>query len=388
MTKSFFALLIAQFLSAFADNAMLFVIITSVIQTSAPAWYVSALQSVFLVAFFVFAPWTGYISDKFAKSHVLFAANMVKALGGILLLCNSEPLIAYGIVGIGAALYSPAKYGILPELVNRDTLVKANSWIEGSTILAILLGMVIGAKVADRSTSTALGGAIGLFLISALITCYLPTWLPVKPTENKSALLDFYKQITHFFTLPIAYFVILGGALFWGTAATLRVILVAWAPLVLKLNTASDIAQLTLFLAVGIIIGSGLVSRLISLKNVSFVSFAAYGMALSIIALSFADKMIDAQLILLLIGVMGGVFIVPINAELQSLGVDSIGTGHAVAIQGFFHNIAMLCALAIYGYATTQSLNPVEAIWYLGSLFFIVIFVLSYSLSFIKKSHL
>ena len=177
MTKSFFTLLMAQFLSAFADNAVLFTIITIVIHSpDNPQWYVPALQSAFLIAFVVLAPWSGYVADRFAKSQVLLLANVVKAFGGVLLLCEVEPLLAYGIVGVGAAIYSPAKYGILPELVESDNLVKANSWIEGSTILAILLGMIIGAKVADASTNIALGGAVSLFLFSALIACYLPKY--------------------------------------------------------------------------------------------------------------------------------------------------------------------------------------------------------------------
>ena len=178
---------------------------------------------------------------------------------------------------------------------------------------------------------------------------------------------------------------ILGGALFWGVAATLRVILVAWAPMVLKLNTASDIAQLTFFLAIGIIIGSSIVSTFISLNSLSRIGFAAYGMALSIVGLSFTNEMLNAQLILLLTGVTGGIFIVPINAALQNLGVKSIGTGHAVAIQGFFHNIAMLIALSIYSYAAAQSMNPIAAMLSLGLLFFVAVLVLTFYHFYLNK---
>ena len=378
MTKSFFALLMAQFLSAFADNAVLFTIISIVIHSpDNPQWYVPALQSAFLIAFVVLAPWSGYVADRFAKSQVLLLANFVKAFGCVLLLCEVEPLFAYGIVGMGAAIYSPAKYGILPELVESDNLVKANSWIEGSTILAILLGMIIGAKVAEASTNIALGGAVGLFLLSALIACYLPKYRCDYLTDVRPSLSDFFRHIMHLFMQPLACFVIFSGALFWAVAVTLRVILVGWAPVVLKLNTASDIAQLTLFLAIGIIIGSSVVSKLISLKNLSRVGFAAYGMALSIISLSFTDVMLYAQLILLLTGIMGGVFIVPINAALQNIGVNNIGTGHAVAIQGFFQNVAMLFALSIYSYAVAQSLSPIAAMLSLGVVFFVAVLALT-----------
>jgi len=373
MNKSFVALLIAQFLSAFADNAILFTVIALVMHAPNPAsWYIPALQSSFLIAFVILAPWVGTLADNFPKGHVLIAANLLKASGAGLLLLNVEPLIAYAIVGSGAAIYSPAKYGILPELVKHDALVKANSWIEGSTILAILLGMVIGAKVADASIQGALIGTIGLFLLSACIA----TFLDSKAT-NIAPQCGFFSQISQFFTTPRARFVILGGALFWASAATLRVILVAWSPLVLGLHSATEIAQLTLFLAVGIIIGSAIVPRLIPLEHLRRTRFAAYGMALLIIALSFTDTIWVARGVLLLIGTMGGMFIVPINAALQELGQQTIGSGRAIALQGFFQNVAMLFGVGSYSFAAAQQVNPMVAMFSLGGLFLAAAFIVT-----------
>ena len=376
MNKSFSALLIAQFLSAFADNAILFTVIALVIhEQNSASWYIPALQSSFLIAFVIFAPWVGTLADNYPKARILMAANLLKACGAVLLLLNVEPLIAYAIVGSGAAIYSPAKYGILPELVNHDALVKANSWIEGSTILAILLGMVIGAKVADASIQNALIGTIGLFLLSAYITTFL---------NSKSVKIapqcGFLSQISQFLILPRARFVILGGALFWASAATLRVILVAWSPLVLELHSATEIAQLTLFLAVGIIIGSAIVPRLIPLEHLRRARFAAYSMALLIITLSFTDTIWAARGVLLLIGMMGGIFIVPINAALQELGKQSIGSGRAIALQGFFQNIAMLFAVGSYSFATAQQISPILAMFSLGGLFLISSFIVTFYL--------
>jgi len=182
MNKQIYPLLIAQFLSAFADNAILFTVIAMVMQSAQLAsWYVPALQSAFLVAFVLLAPWVGGFADNHPKSRVLIIGNLIKAAGAGLLLCNVEPLIAYCVVGVGAAIYSPAKYGILPELAGHEFLVKANSWIEGSTILAILLGMMIGAKVADYSITWALIGTIVIFIISALTTLFLPASIAKKP---------------------------------------------------------------------------------------------------------------------------------------------------------------------------------------------------------------
>jgi len=354
MNKQIYPLLIAQFLSAFADNAILFTVIAMVMQSAQLAsWYVPALQSAFLVAFVLLAPWVGGFADNHPKSRVLIIGNLIKAGGAALLLCNVEPLIAYCVVGVGAAIYSPAKYGILPELAGHEFLVKANSWIEGSTILAILLGMMIGAKVADYSITWALIGTIVMFIISALSTLFLPASI-AKKTAPGSALPMFWREIGLFFSTPRSRFAILGGSLFWAAAATLRVIIVAWAPLILLSKNASEIAELTLFIAIGIIAGSALVPGLIPLEHLRRARLPSYLMALFIFGLSLTDSIWPARFMLFFVGVMGGMFIVPVNAALQELGQQSIGSGSAVALQGFFsesHHVGRggrlyLCRLA------------------------------------------
>ena len=342
MNKQIYPLLVAQFLSAFADTAIIFVVIAMVMHShDLPTWYVPALQSVFLVSFVVLAPWVGGFADNHAKSRVLLIANLIKTVGTGLLLAKVEPLVAYCIVGVGAATYSPAKYGILPELASHDMLVKANSWIEGSSILAILLGMVVGAKLADHSIVMALSLTIGLYLASACITLFLPVRI-AKTEAPASQVLEFGKQISQFFCTPRSRFAILGASLFWATAATLRVILVAWAPLVLMFKNATDIANLTLFLALGIIAGSAIVPRLIPLEHLRRVRIPGYFMALFICGLSFTDSLLPARCVLFAIGTMGGLFIVPMNAALQELGQQSIGSGSAVAMQNFFQNLREL----------------------------------------------
>ncbi len=380
MNKNIYPLLIAQFLSAFADNAILFTVIAMVMQSEQLApWYVPALQSAFLVAFVILAPWVGGFADHHAKSRVLIVANLVKAAGAGLLLFNVEPLLAYGLVGIGAAIYSPAKYGILPELAGQDLLVKANSWIEGSTILAILLGMVIGAKVADYSIDWALIGTIVLFLISALVTLILPVTISRQKPEGATLPL-FFRQIGRFFDTPRSRFSMLGASLFWAAAATIRVIIIAWAPLVLMTKNATEIAELTLFLAIGIIAGSALVPRLIPLDRLRRARLPAYLMGLFIIALSFTDSIWPARMVLFTIGLSGGMFIVPINAALQDLGQHSIGSGGAVALQGFFQNLTMLIAVGSYTYASSQHADPILALLTLGALVILATFLVSWHL--------
>jgi LPLT family lysophospholipid transporter-like MFS transporter len=384
MNKQIYPLLIAQFLSAFADNAILFTVIAIVMQSpNLESWYIPALQSVFLIAFVVLAPWVGGFADNYAKSRVLTIANLIKAAGAGLLLLNVEPLWAYSIVGIGAAAYSPAKYGILPELAGHELLVKANSWIEGSTILAILSGMVIGAKVADYSTQWALTGIIILFAMSAVVALFLPIRIYTPTLDyadtavSRSKVIAFTKQMGRFFTTPRSRFAMLGGSLFWATAATLRVIIVAWAPLILSLKNATEIAELTLFLAVGIIAGSALVPGLIPLEHLRRARIPAYFMAFFITVLSLTGSIWPARFALFFIGMMGGMFIVPVNAALQEQGYQSIGSGSAVALQSFFQNLTMLVAVGSYTYAAAQNSNPVIAMLILGLLVFIATFLVS-----------
>jgi LPLT family lysophospholipid transporter-like MFS transporter len=328
------------------------------------------------------APWVGGIADHYAKARVLIVANLIKAAGAGLLLLNVEPLWAYCLVGMGAAIYSPAKYGILPELAGHAFLVKANSWIEGSTILAILTGMVVGARVADYSIPGALTGVICLFVMSALVTLLLPAQpsTPRIKLAHHSKIIVFAKQMGLFFSTPQARFAVLGGSLFWAAAATLRVLIVAFAPLVLGLKSASEIAELTLFLAVGIIAGSALVPGLIPLEQLRRARVPAYLMGLFIVGLSLVGSLWPARFILFFVGMMGGLFIVPINAALQEQGQHSIGSGSAVAMQGFFQNLAMLLAVGSYTYTASLKVNPVMVMQILGLLVFMATFLVSLQL--------
>jgi len=314
MSKKIYPLLIAQFLSAFADNAILLTVIAMVMQsTTLATWYVPALQSMFLISFVIFAPWVGTFADRYPKSRVLIFANLIKAAGASLLLLQVEPLLAYALVGAGAALYSPAKYGILPELAEHQLLVKANSWIEGSTIFAILLGMVVGAYLADYSINVALISIIAFFILSALITLFLPATPTKKHLKPDWQIIQFTQQLSLFLTSPRSRFAILGASMFWLAAATLRVILFDWSQDILHYETASEFAQLTLFLAIGIIIGSALVPRIIPLEHIRRARIPAGIMALLIMLLSYTGTIWEARAALLSIGCAGGMFIVPIN---------------------------------------------------------------------------
>lgn len=380
MNANLYRVLATQFLTAFADNAVLFTTITLLLQQSTVAsWYVPALQAAFLVAYVSFAPWVGRYADARAKPKVLFQANTIKASGAALLLFNVEPLLAYAIIGLGAAAYSPAKYGILPELVDDQTLVKANGWIEGSTILAILSGTLAGAALAEYSVAWALAGVIALYLSSALIARTIDHSV-VTGAAAGSAVTNFAAQMRGLLATPRARFATLGVSLFWAAATVLRVLLVAWAPAVLFMDSTTDIAMLTLFVALGIAVGSILVPKLIPLAYLRRARLAAYAMGGVIVLLATVDSVASARAALFLAGVCGGLFVVPINAALQEIGHRSIGSGGAVAIQNFFENLTMLLASGAYALIAGAGVDPAITMIWLGALVVIATGLVSWHL--------
>jgi LPLT family lysophospholipid transporter-like MFS transporter len=215
-----------------------------------------------------------------------------------------------------------------------------------------------------------------LFVASALVTLSLPVNIAKKAVSG-SKITEFGQQMSCFFVTPRSRFAILGGSLFWAAAATLRVIIVAWAPLILLSKNASEIAELTLFLAIGIIAGSAIVPGLIPLEHLRRARIPAYLMAVFIIGLSMASTLWPARVLLFFVGMMGGLFIVPINAVLQEQGQQSIGSGSAVALQNFFQNLAMLIAVGSYTYAASLLVDPVISMLALGCLVFGATFLVS-----------
>lgn len=368
MNRALAILVFAQFLSAFGDNALLFTVIAMVMQAGGrPAWYIAALQGGFLLAFVVLMPWVGSLADRFAKPRVLAAANAVKGLGTLALLLGVEPLAGYAIVGVGAASYSPAKYGILPELTAPERLVRGNAWIEGATIVAVLSGTLGGALLADRSVELALVMVLGLFLLSAVSMRFLPA-LPGRRVVAGAAYERLRSLVGGLLRTPRAGLILLSLSLFWASAATLRVVLVSWAPEVLGSRTASDIAGLTLFVAVGIVLGSVLVPRLIPLARIQRTRFAAYALGLLFTGFALVTTLWTARLILLAIGVAAGLFVVPLNASIQQLGYHSVGSGAAVAVQNLFQNGSILLGLGLYAAATAAGVKPASVIGVFGAL--------------------
>lgn len=345
------ALLIAQFISALADNALLFAAIALMKSQFYPDWTIPLLQEFFVIAFILFAPFVGPIADAFPKGRVMLYSNAIRLSGVSAMLFGVPPLICYGIVGLGAAAYSPAKYGILRQLVDSQYLVKANSMVEGSTIVAILIGAVLGGQLADYSVSLALGFVAGCYATAMLVNLFIPRLPVVHPLTSFDPFVltqDFAQALMRLFRIRDARFSLLGTSLFWGSGATLRFMLVAWVPVALGIQSNSMPANLSGVVAIGIALGAFAAARFVTLENVNRVLLAGIASGVLVMALSHTTDFRTSVGILIGIGLCGGFFAVPLNALLQEKGHETVGAGHAIAVQNFGENLAMLLLLGAY----------------------------------------
>lgn len=351
LSRGMIAVLFAQFLSALADNALLFAAIALLQAHAAPSWQTPLLQAAFVIAFIFMAPFVGPLADAFPKGRVMLVANTMKFGGAAAMLLGLHPLIAYNLVGLGAAAYSPAKYGILSELVGQDKLVKANGLIEGSTIVAILLGAVAGGKLAATSVTTALIVICTCYLLAAGANALIPRLPIAHPLAHFSPRVlarDFWEGVRTLMRNRDARFSLLGTSVFWGAGSTLRLLLVAWVPVALGIVDLSMPANLSGAVAIGIAFGAGGAASFVSLDKVNRALPA--GILIGIIILLFAHvtNLSAAIGLLVLLGACGGFYVVPLNALLQERGHETVGAGHAVAVQNFVENFAMLGLVGLY----------------------------------------
>ncbi|HAF00248.1 MAG TPA: lysophospholipid transporter LplT [Methylophilaceae bacterium] len=350
MKPGFYTILIAQFLSALADNALLFAAIALLSEMHAPEWHTPLLQQFFVFSYVLLAPFVGSISDAFPKGSVMFSSNLIKVFGCLAMIFGFPPLYAYGIVGIGAAAYSPAKYGILTELLPSNQLVTANGWMEGSTVTAIIAGAIIGGKLSSSDPHMAMLVITGLYLSAALFNLFIPK-LPIElKLESKSfgyLLKDFWHAFIVLWKDPLGQVSLAVTTLFWGAGATLRLVVLTWAALSLHFNI-EEATQLVATVALGIAVGSVIASKYIKLEDSVKVLPAGILMGVLVIGMIFISHWLAAAILLFFIGALGGFFVVPLNALLQHQGHHLIGAGHSIAVQNFNENIGILIMLGFY----------------------------------------
>lgn len=350
MNKGFYTLLAAQFLSALADNALLFAAIALLQQMHAPDWHEPLLLQFFVISYIVLAPFVGSFADALPKGKVMFISNGIKFIGSLSMILGVPPLYAYGIVGIGAAAYSPAKYGILTELLPQDKLVSANGWMEGSTVIAIILGAIIGGLMARIDPQGAMIAITGLYLVAAAFNIFIPK-LPIDhalPKKNPLFIMsDFYRSFMELWRDPQGQVSLSVTTLFWGAGATLRLVVIAWAGIVLGFEI-DHATQLIAAVALGVAIGSIIAARYITLENAVKVLPAGIVMGALVIAMAWVTEWHLAAILLLTIGILSGFFVVPLNALLQHRGHILIGAGHSIAVQNFNENLGILLLSGAY----------------------------------------
>lgn len=380
MALGFYIILAAQFLSALADNALLFAAIAMLRELNAPNWHTPALQESFVLSYIVLAPFVGAFADSMPKGRVMFISNNIKFLGCLAMLFGVDPLLAYGLAGLGAAAYSPAKYGILTEYLPPEKLVLANSWMEGLTVLAIILGAVLGGVLVspglaqpmlqvwdmqpfnfgiDTAPELAIAIIGVIYVAAAIVNLYIPT-LPIdhKPLSRNPMFL--LKEFFHCFMLlwkdPLGQVSLAVTTLFWGMGATLRLIVLAWAGLALHYSIGSA-AKLTAWVAVGIAIGAVLAARFVKIEHSVKVLPVGIAMGLMVLAMIPVTHPVLAIILLIIIGAMGGYFVVPMNALLQHRGHLLMGAGSSIAVQNFNENLSMFVMLTLYAVMEKLSLH-------------------------------
>lgn len=359
MVKGFYTLLIAQFLSAIADNALLFAAIALLAKLNAPSWHEPLLREFFVISYILLAPFVGPFADALPKGRVMFLSNGLKFIGCLMALVGVPPLYAYAMVGVGAAAYSPAKYGILTEMLPSHLLIKANAWMEGTTVTAIILGPVLGSTLSINNPYLGIGCIMVLYLLAAAFNYYIPK-VPIDHRVEQRTLWFLLKDFWHaFVTLwkdPQGQVSLAVTTLFWGAGATLQFVVLQWADIRLGFSQ-QEATYLIAILAVGIAIGSVLASRFVELENAVKVLPAGIYMGILVISMIIIHNPVLAGILLFVIGVLSGYFLVPLNSLLQHRGHHLLGAGHSIAVQNFNENIGILLLLGAYTWMVGAKLN-------------------------------
>ncbi|ELM3226336.1 lysophospholipid transporter LplT [Salmonella enterica] len=353
-SKGMLSVIVAQFLSAFGDNALLFATLALLKAQFYPDWSQPVLQMVFVGAYILFAPFVGQIADSFAKGRVMMVANGLKLAGAAGICLGINPFVGYTLVGIGAAAYSPAKYGILGELTTGDKLVKANGLMEASTIAAILLGSVAGGVLADWHVIAALVACALAYAGAVAANLFIPKLVAARPGQSwrfSAMTRSFFCACVVLWRNGETRFSLVGTGLFWGAGVTLRFLLVLWVPVALGITDNATPTYLNAMVAVGIVVGAGAAAKLVTLETVSRCMPAGILIGVVVAIFSLQHALLPAYALLLLIGMLGGFFVVPLNALLQERGKKSVGAGNAIAVQNLGENSAMLLMLGLYSLA-------------------------------------
>ncbi|WP_308634552.1 lysophospholipid transporter LplT [Paenibacillus silvisoli] len=378
---------LTQFLSAFADNLNFFLIVGMVKRQGVanPDIAVNYIQIAFLCAYVILAPVVGAFADKKAKSNVLLLGNILKAIGIAMLLFGLPPALCYVFVGIGAVVYSPGKYGILTELTStEDELLRANAKVEGSTILAILLGTVAGGFLAENSDLPAVLTCLGVYLLSLFMTLIIPARAGNKSLRYGKEAVQFLRDFALLFRNSRARFSLIGTGSFWLTAAVLRIALIAWLPLNLGIEDTDQQSMMIGITAIGVVCSAFLTPRLVPAGRLHRAFYYGLFMVASVMVASMTYVLWLTIILLFLIGVFGGIFVIPLNTMLQEEGKALIGSGKTIAVQNFVENVLTVSGLLIYLTLSQMNVSVNGSVIGIGLVLLLFILFLATQLSGIK----
>jgi MFS family permease len=370
MKRGFYTIMAAQFFSSLADAALLIVAIFMLGAIKAPAWMTPMLKETFVLFYVLLAAFVGAFADALPKGRVMLIGNMIKIFGCALFFHDVHPLAAYAVAGLGAAIYSPAKYGILTELLPAEKLVAANGWIEGLTVSSIILGTALGGALIGGPVSATLlafdmpGVETGLdtvseialawvgviYLLATAFNLRIPDtgYVYARQERNPFRLVrDFADCCSILWRDKLGQISLAVTTLFWGAGATLQFIVLEWArqQLGMPLNRATSTVAIVV---VGVAVGAVLSARFISLRKALTVIPLGIAMGLIVISMIFVHDVRLAYVLLLVVGALSGFFVVPMNALLQHRGHVLMSAGHSIAVQNFNENLSILTMLAMY----------------------------------------
>ncbi|WP_198972698.1 lysophospholipid transporter LplT [Xylophilus sp. ASV27] len=392
MKRGFYTIMSAQFFSSLADNALFVAAVELLRYGGAPEWQRAALVPMFALFYVVLAPFVGAFADALPKGKVMFYSNAIKVVGCLMMLFGTHPLMAYAIVGLGAAAYSPAKYGILTELLPASQLVKANGWIEGLTIASIILGVLVGGQLVGRHVSgmllsidfpvidtsvdtpaeAAILALIFVYMLAAWFNTRIPhTGVEMRPlrkdpsrsiARNALELLpDFWSCNSRLWRDKLGQISLSTTTLFWGVSGNLRYIVLAWSAAALGYGT-TQASSLVGVVAIGTAVGAVLASMRMRLDVATRVIPLGIAMGVLVIAMNFITNVWVAAPFLILLGGIGGFLVVPMNALLQHRGHNLMGAGRSIAVQNFNEQACILGLGAFYSISTKFGVSAFGAI--------------------------
>ena len=398
MGRGFYTIMAAQFFSSLADNALFIAAIALLKQSGAPDWHGAALVPMFALFYVVLAPYVGAFADFLPKGRVMFLSNIIKVAGCLLMLFGTHPLLSYALVGLGAAAYSPAKYGILTEMLPVSKLVTANGWIEGLTIASIILGVVLGGQlIGDRVSSqllafdfpwfdtsvdtppeAAISSILILYVIAAVFNLFIPrtgaALLPL-PKNPVATLADFMDCNSRLWRDKLGQISLATTTLFWGVAGNLRYIVLAWAAVALGYSTTKA-SSLVGVVAIGTGIGAVVASIWMKLDRATSVIPLGIAMGLTVLLMNFISSPVVAAPFLILLGALGGFLVVPMNALLQHRGHSLMGAGRSIAVQNFNEQACILVLGAFFAGMTRFGLSAYAAITAFGLLVAVTMYII------------